>query len=85
MGIGVSGAEAGGAFVAHAKQEAATAGLEPLGARPPDGGIVWSYYDPHAPAVVAVDESATQAGGLTVWLRTVVGELASRPTALVAV
>ena len=83
MGIGVSGA-AGGAFVARAKQEAAAAGLEPLGARPPDRGVIWSLYDPHSPAMVVVDESAAQAGGVTVWLRTVVGELASRPTALVA-
>ena len=83
-GVGVSGV-AGGAFVARAKREAAEAGLELLGARLPSTGIAWSVYDPHGSVMIAVDESAAKAGGVTVWLRTAVGEVTSRPTALVAV
>lgn len=79
VGVGVSGG-AGGALIAQAKAEAAAAGVEPLGARPPPDAE-WITFD----AVMATVIPSGGEEGVTVWLRTVLGGRHSRATALVVV
>ena len=81
MGVGPSGAD-GGQLVSEAREAAAMAGEEPLGARPREGAT-WVAYDAAAPPRNFQDATTRMRAPLTVWMRTVLGGLRSRATALV--